>query len=185
MIKQERIGVQFNFDKNIDLKTWLKKFKIKGTETNGDHITIKFSDEELKINSVSKAEKLNLIIKALEKYAKYSSYTNIYTFIDVDRLKNKKSELLSGELKDSIRMDNFISNESILKNYDPILKSEEIKEVLKQDKITELLDSVFRFLNGRNFEKEQRLALELFYEDEYVWRAIRDNLQVSIQLEKL
>ena len=46
-----------------------------------------------------------------------------------------------------------------------------------------IMDKLFNFVANRDFELEQKLTLEIAYEDKDEWDADRDNFNVSIQLE--
>jgi len=45
------------------------------------------------------------------------------------------------------------------------------------------MDTILLNIVGRDFTLEQKLTLELAYEDKEEWDADRDNLNISIQLE--
>jgi len=48
-----------------------------------------------------------------------------------------------------------------------------------------VMDEIFNFVVNRDFEKDQQLTLDLSFEDREEWGGDRDNLNMSIQLEKL
>ncbi|MEL6941516.1 MAG: hypothetical protein AAFO82_02520 [Bacteroidota bacterium] len=47
------------------------------------------------------------------------------------------------------------------------------------------MNKIFSFVANRDFELEQKLTLEIGYEDKEEWGADRDNLNISIQLEMI
>lgn len=187
MTEQEWIGVQFNLDRDMELKTWLEKYKSTGIKTDGEHITIKLGKNELKQLEKNKDDnmKLKLIKSAIRKCLKRSDYTNIYTYINSESVSKDKSDLLNNEFKKPIRITDFKDKNSILGNYENRLKSTQILKILRKDKLMIAMNEIFSFLISREFELEQKLTLELGYEDKEEIGADRDNINVSIQLEIL
>ncbi len=185
MNEQEWIGIQFNLDKDMGLKKWLEKFKNVGIKTDGEHITLSFGNNELKRLENDDSRKIEIIKTAIKMCLKRSEYTNIYTYLDADELQKQKSELLKGELAEPIRITEFKETKSILANYDTQLESGQVRRVLRKNKMMIAMNRIFNYVVEREFEKEQKLTLDLRYEDKEEWGSDRDNLNVSIQLEKL
>lgn len=185
MIEQEWLGIQFNLDKDMELKKWLEKYKSSGVKTDGEHITVNFGKNELKKLENEESRKIKLITTAIKMCLKRSDYTNIYTYLDADELEEQKPELLKGEFDKPIRITEFTETNSILANYDSKLESGQIRRILRKDKMMIAMNRIFNFVVDRDFETEQKLTLDLRYEDKDEWGGDRDNINVSIQLEKL
>ena len=183
MEEQEWIGIQFNLDRDMELKSWLEKYKNQGIKTDGEHITIKFGKNELKKLKEEESMKINLMKSAIRKCLKRSDYTNIYTYFDAESVNKYKPQLLNGEFKERIRIDELKNKDSILSNYDTKIESSSIRRILRKNKLMLIMDKLFNFVANRDFELEQKLTLEIAYEDKEEWGADRDNLNVSIQLE--
>jgi predicted lipase len=183
MEDKEWVGIQFNLDRDMELKSWLEKYKNLGIKTDGEHITINFGKNELKNFKDEDSIKTNLIKSALRKCLKRSSYTNIYTYLDADSLNKYKTQLLNGEFKEQIRVDEINNMDSILSNYDTKIESPAIRKILRKNKLMLVMDKIFYFIANRDFELEQKLTLEIAYEDKEEWGVDRDSLNVSIQLE--
>jgi hypothetical protein len=185
MNEQEWIGIQFNLDKDMGLKKWLEKYMSSGIKTDGEHITVSFGRNELKRIGTEDSRKIGLIKSAIKMCLKRSDYTNIYTYLDAEELHSQKPKLLNEEFNEPIRITEFKESKSILANYDTKLESGQVKKILRKSKLMIAMDEIFNFVVDRDFEKEQLLTLDLRYEDKEEWGADRDNLNVSIQLEKL
>lgn len=185
MIKKEWVGVQFNFDEKVGLKEWIKKYESIGILSDEEHITIEFGNNELKRLGSGQSKKVEILKKAIRKFLKNSDYTNIYTYLNADDLQSKKSDLLKGKFSAPIRIAEFQYPKSILSNYKSNLDSVEVAKILKKDKLMIVMDEIFNFVVDRDFEKDQHLTLDLRFEDKEEWGAVRDNLNMSIQLKKL
>jgi len=183
MEEQEWIGIQFNLDKDMDLKSWLGRYINQGIKTDGEHITIKFGKNELKKLKEGDSMKINLMKSAIRKCLKSSDYTNIYAYFNAESASKHKSTLLNGEFKERIKVNDLKNKDSILLNYDTKIESPSIRKILRKNKLMLIMDEIFRFVLNRKFELEQKLTLEIGYEDKEEWGADRDNLNVSIQLE--
>jgi len=96
MAEKEWIGIQFNFDEKTGLKDWIKKYESIGIQSDGEHITVEFGNNELKRLGSEQSEKIEIIKNAVKKFLKKSDYTNIYTYLNADDLRDKKSDLLKG-----------------------------------------------------------------------------------------
>ena len=131
------------------------------------------------------SRKIELIKKAIKMCLKRSDYTNIYTYLNADELHKHKSELLTGKFNTPIRITEFKEEKTILANYNLELESGQIKKILKKNKMMIAMNKIFEFVVDRDFEEEQKLTLDLRYEDKEEWGTDRDNLNISIQLEKL
>lgn len=183
MNDQEWIGVQFNFDQPTKLKSSLQKYKNQGIATGMDHITFYFGKNELKKFDKDTSIKFKLLKTAIQQYLQMSSYTNIYTFINAESASKHKYALLDGEFRQSIRVSDIKDKASILKNYESKIESTQLRKILRKDRIMSVMDKIFNFIITREFELQQKLTLEISYEDKDEFGTDRDNLNVSIQLE--
>jgi len=183
MQEQDWIGIQFNLDRDMGLEAWLESYKKQGIETDGEHITIKFGKNELKKLGDGDSAKINLMKSALKKCLERSDYTNVYTYLDAESVGQYKSKLLDGELSEPIRVSDLKNKHSILDNYDSDLQSPHVRKILKKDRLMIAMNELFDFLANRDFGLNQKLTLEIAYEDKEEWGAERDNLNVSIQLD--
>jgi len=185
MADKEWIGIQFNFDEKAGLKDWIKKYESIGIQSDGEHITIEFGNNELKRLGSEQSAKIEILKSAVKKFLKKSDYTNIYTYLNADDLRNKKTDLLKGQLSTPIRVSEFQDPKSIVSNYKSKLDSVKVEKILKKDKLMIVMDEIFNFVVNRDFEKNQQLTLDLSFEYREEWGGYRDNLNMSIQLEKL
>ena len=185
MADKEWIGIQFNFDEKAGLKDWIKKYESIGIQSDGEHITIEFGNNELKRLGSEQSAKIEILKSAVKKFLKKSDYTNIYTYLNADDLRNKKTDLLKGQLSTPIRVSEFQDPKSIVSNYKSKLDSVKVEKILKKDKLMIVMDEIFNFVVNRDFEKNQQLTLDLSFEYREEWGGYRDNLNISIQLEKL
>lgn len=184
MAEKEWVGIQFNFDKKAGLKEWIKRYESIGIESDEEHITVEFGNNELKRLGSEKSKKVEILKNTIGKFLKYSDYTNIYTYLNADDLKGQKTELLKGEFSSPIKVTEFQDPKSILSNYESALNSGKVKKILIKDRLMIIMDEIFNFIVDRDFETQQKLTLELSYEDKEEFGSIRDILNMSIQLEK-
>lgn len=185
MAEKEWIGVQFNFDKKVGLGDWIKRYESIGIKSDEEHITVEFGNNELKRLGSEESKKVEILKTAIRKFLKDSDYTNIYTYLNADDLKGQKPELLKGEFSSPIRITEFQDPKSILSNYESALNSGKVKKILMKDRLMVAMDDIFNFIIDRGFETHQELTLDLSYEDKEEFGSARDNLNMSIQLEKL
>jgi hypothetical protein len=184
MAEKEWIGIQFNFDEKAGLKDWIKKYESIGMKSDEEHITVEFGNNELKRLGSEKTKKVEILKNAVKKFLKNSDYTNVYTYLNADDLRNKKSDLLKGQFSTPIRISEFQNPKSIVSNYKSKLDSVKVEKILKKDKLMIAMDEIFNFVVARDFEKDQQLTLDLSFQDREEWGGDRDNLNMSIQLEK-
>lgn len=185
MIEQEWIGIQFNLDRDMELKSWLEKYKNKGIKTDGEHIRIEFGKNELKQIVNEDSIKINLIKTALRRCLNNSAYTNIYTYLNAESVGENRLILLNGEFSKPIRIEEFENKNSILGNYKSKIESTKIQKILRTSKLMRIMDDIFDYVSNREFEQSQKMTLEIGYEDKEEWGTKTDNLNVSIQLEIL
>jgi len=184
MAEKEWIGIQFNFDEKAELKDWIKKYESIGMKSDEEHITVEFGNNELKRLGSEKTKKVEILKNAVKKFLKNSDYTNVYTYLNADDLRNKKSDLLKGQFSTPIRISEFQNPKSIVSNYKSKLDSVKVEKILKKNKLMIAMDEIFNFVVARDFEKDQQLTLDLSFQDREEWGGDRDNLNMSIQLEK-
>ncbi len=185
MNEPEWIGIQFNLEKDLGLKKWIKKYEHLGFETDGEHITLNFTSRDLKELSKGNFNELEIIKESIKKCLQYSISTDIYTYLDADALSAEKQKLLNGAFETLICIEEIDKESTLLENFQQKVKAPGVLEILKTNSLMTALNAIFEFVVTRNFAEEQKLSLELTYEDKYEWDADRDNLNVSIHLEIL
>lgn len=183
MEKQEWVGIQFNLDRDMKLKSWLEKYKKQGIETDGEHIRIEFGKNELKRLKDGGSSKVYLIESVIRKCLEKSSYTNIYCYINVENIAQPNLELLRDEFKEPVRVVDSINKDSILSNFSKKTDFLPVYKTIKRSLLTIIMDKIFKLIVNRDFGLEQKLALEVSFEDKLEWDADSDELKVSIQLE--
>lgn len=183
-MRNEWIGLQFNFDKNVGLKNWIEENRIKGVETDGEHISVEFSKIEFLNQIGNYRKKIDLIKMALENFSKDSDYTNIYYYVNADNLKGAKKSLLEGELEKSIKVEEIIDTSSFIENFKTVLKSKKAIQTIERNNLMDGMDDVLELLANRSFATDQELTLQLDFESKEEWGTEEDNFNISIQLEK-
>ena len=184
-MEQEWVGIQFNLmdDTSIKLRPSLKAM---GMETDGEHLTIKFSRKEIKKMDIRKnPEKLRIAIAIIRKYLASSDYTNIYTYFDADRLSNIKKELEKGMFKEAyqIQLKEIKDKQNYLNNFRHLITHQSLLNLIKKHPLMQFMNELLKEVATRNYAVEQELTLTLVYEDKYELGADRDNINVSMQLE--
>ena len=185
MTEKKWVGIQFNFDKKARLKEWIKRYESMGMESDEEHITVGFGSNELKKMGSEKPRKVEIMKAAIGEFLKYSDYTNIYTYLNADDLKGQKTELLKGEFSNPIKVTEFQDLNSIISNFESVLKSGKVKKTLSKNKLMAVMDDIFSFVVDRDFETRQRLTLELSFEDKEGFETVSDNLNMSVHLKKI
>ncbi|TXF81699.1 hypothetical protein FUA23_21930 [Neolewinella aurantiaca] len=183
MNSQEWIGIHFNFTSDNKLQKWLEKYENSGVKLDEDHVTVEFGKNELKRLKNEKSPKSDLINKVIRRHLKDSDYTNIYAYIDADKLQNQKITLLEEEFNKPVVEFFFEDRKSICEIFNAKVNSSQINKILRKSELMIPLNTVFEFVRDRDFEQGQKLTLELRYEDKEEWGSNRDNLKVSIQVE--
>ena len=181
---KEWIGIQFNLLDDGVVKG-RESLKAMGIEITSDHVTIKFTRKELKkFNPKTDSEKLRIALSLLKKYLAKSDYTNIYTSLDADRLSSSKTLLQQTDFKeDRLRLKDITDKTSFINNYKVTLTHQSVINLIKKNPLMKFMDTILLNIVDRDFALEQKLTLELAYEDKEEWGADRDNLNISIQLE--
>ena len=106
-MKNQWIGIQFNLVDGGVIRS-KESFKAMGIEFTSNHVVIKFTQKELKkFNLKVDSEKLRIILSLLREYLAKSDYTNIYTYLEADKLSLQKSLLNQSDL---IKTDNYNKN---------------------------------------------------------------------------
>jgi len=185
LMEQEWIGIQFNLVDDGIIKG-RERLKAMGVEITSDHITIKFTKKELKRFDVNKgSEKLRIIRTFLKKYLERSDYTNIYTYLDADKLSKRKSIIQQTDFKQGriILLENLKDKHSLISNFKTILSQQSVINLIEKNPLLKFMDAILLSLVNRDFALEQKLTLELAYDDKDEWGTDRDNLKVAIQLE--
>ena len=181
-IGQEKIGIQFNFKESKRLSRNLNK---KDFEITSDHIDVLFSKKELKRINSDYSRKLNPILFFLNKCLHDSSYTNIYTYLDANKLQKIKPKLLENEFNDErIRITKIVNKNSFIENFENHINSPKLLNLIKKHPLMVLMDKIVQQLVQRDFALNQKLTLEVGFEDKNEWGTDRDNINISIQFDE-
>ena len=165
-MKNQWIGIQFNLVDGGVIRS-KESFKAMGIEFTSNHVVIKFTQKELKkFNLKVDSEKLRIILSLLREYLAKSDYTNIYTYLDADKLSLQKSLLNQSDFKEPlIRTKNIIDESSFIDNFKGELSQQRVFKLVQHNFKMKFMDAVLTNLVNRDFALTQQLTLELAYEE--------------------
>lgn len=186
-IEKDWIGVQFNWIIEKNLKPSYEQYKSLGLETDGEQIVVNIYEDELDaIEAVLDSKKVEIARKEITDSLKYSDYTNIYTYLNIDSLMKTRESIVKIEFENERKRVERISDKNqYIKNFENLIKSEDIKHFISGHPLMVLMNHFFELVANRDFELVQNLSLELTLETKEEWGTKNDNLNVSIQLDKI
>ena len=161
---QEWIGIQFNLINDKILKGG-QQLNAMGIEVLSDHITIKFSRKELKRFDPKKgSEKLKIALAIIRKYLEHSDYTNIYTYLDAEKLSNSKEYLKETVFQGKpMRVEKLINKQLFLDNFLDKISHQSFISLVRKNPLMKFMDTILQEMVKRDFANQQELTLVLLY----------------------